>query len=108
MRILTATLLLAATAIGSGALAQPGGATDVQYLKAARCAGLASSSKLDGGDAAGHDAYLKANSANRSAYALAEADIRRNAARVQANKAKGYNKAELQAELSGACAALKG
>lgn len=107
MRILMAALLVA-TAGGSAAMAQPGGVTDVQYLKAARCAGLASSTNVGGGDASGFDAWLKANRANRSAYALEQAGVRKASARVQANKARGYSKTELEAELSGACAALKG
>ncbi|HEX8233119.1 MAG TPA: hypothetical protein VF559_07235 [Caulobacteraceae bacterium] len=107
MRILMAALLVAAAG-GSAAMAQPGGATDIQYLKAARCAGLASSANLGGGDASAFDAWLKANRANRSTYALEQASARKSAARMQANKATGYGKSELQAELSGACAALKG
>ncbi len=107
MRILLAALLIAAAG-GSAALAQPGESTDVQYLKAARCAGLASSANLGGGDASSYDAWLKANRANRSSYALGRADVVKSAARMQANKAKGFSKAGLEAELSGSCAALKG
>ena len=110
MRILAglAIAALGVSAISGAAVAQPGGhLSDVAYLEAARCAGLASSKKL-GGDGAALQALLKTESNGRLAAVMEQADEAQARARHEADRADDYSKGRLQAELTGACAALKG
>jgi hypothetical protein len=107
MRISTGLLIIAAAgAAATSAMAQPA-ASDSQFLQASRCAGLAASANL-GGDAAGIDGWLKANSEGRPAYVIERADQIRATAKIKANRAAGLEKDHLAAELGGACATYKG
>jgi hypothetical protein len=106
MRIL-AGLTIAAALIATGAAAQPGRLSDVSFMEAARCAGLASSGKLGAGDAAALKALVKSQSAGRDGYILDKADELQAQAERDASHADDYMKAKLTAELNGACAALK-
>lgn len=107
MRISTGLIIIAAAAAAAtSAMAQPQ-ASDAQFLQASRCAGLASSANL-GGDAAGIDGWLKANSEGRPAYVIERADQVRTTAKLKGNRASGLEKDHLAAELGGACASFKG
>jgi len=109
MRILAtlAAAALGASAISGGAMAQPGHLSDVAYMQAARCVGLASSGKLNG-DSAELKALLKAEANGRVPAVLEQADEAQARAKREAERADSYSKDRLQAELSGACASLKG
>ena len=112
MRIL-AGLIITGTLIGAGALtataaaAQPGHLSDVGYMQAARCAGLASSAKLGSADAAALSSLVRSQSLGREPYILDKADEMQVRAKREADRADEYAKARLAAELNGACAALK-
>ena len=114
MRILAGLAIvtaLGATALGltaTAASAQPGHLSDMAYVEAARCAGLASSAKLGAGDAAAMKALLSAQASGRMPYILDQADDAQSKARHEADKADDFTKSKLQAELSGMCASLKG
>ena len=107
MRILAGLMMTAALGV-TAAAAQPGRLSDVAYIQAARCAGLASSGKLGPADPGALISLLKAQSGGREVYVLEKASSMQDDAKRQANHADGYNKEKLAAELSGACAALKG
>ncbi len=112
MRIL-AGLVITGTLIGAGAFAataaaaQPGHLSDVAYMQAARCAGLASSSKLASADSAALSSLVKSQSMGRDPFILDQADEMKGKAKREADHADEYGKARLAAELNGACAALK-
>ncbi len=107
MRIL-AGLAITTAFIATGATAQPPGhLTDVAYMEAARCAGLASSSNLGAADAAQFKALLRSQETGRASYVLDKADEMQRTAKRQADHADGMSKEALQNELSGACAQLK-
>jgi hypothetical protein len=76
--------------------------TDVDYLRAARCKGLAEGL---GGDATGLTAFLKANGKVREAYILERGDAEAFKAKKEA---KGDRRERAQAELAGPCAAFTG
>ena len=112
MRIL-AGLVITGTLVGMGAFAataaaaQPGHLSDVAYMQAARCAGLASSSKLGSADAAALASLVRSQAWGRDPYVLDKADDMQSQAKREADRADEYSKARLSAELNGACAALK-
>ncbi len=103
MRTLAAILVLA---VASGAAASASAQTrltDIQFVKVARCAGLAGDDRFD--------AVYKANEKGRSPFAIAKADEARDSAarearRVQKGRTPGGQE-RIDAELGGACAALK-
>ena len=113
MRIL-AGLMITGTLVGMGALAataaaaQPGHLSDVAYMKAARCAGLASSSKLGSADGAALTSLVKSQAWGRDPYVLDKADDLQSKAKREADHADEFSKPRLSAELNGACASLKG
>jgi len=109
MRTLTGLLILAAAAtVGATAASAQPKVSDSQYMQASRCAGLASSANLGGGDAAGLNGWLKANAEGRPTFVTERADQMRKSAQVQANRAKGLEKQQLSSELGGSCASFKG
>jgi len=96
-----AAVTLASLALASSAsLAVAAQTTDVDYLRASRCRGLAAGL---GADASAINAYLKSAAAGRSPAVLNRADEEFARARRQGRNEEG--KARLQAELSGPCAA---
>ncbi len=107
MRILAGLMMTAALGV-TAAAAQPGRLSDVAYMQTARCAGLASSGKVGSADASGMIALLKSQSGGRDPYVLDKATSLQQEAKSQADRASGYSKEKLSAELSGACASLKG
>ncbi len=107
MRIITAAVIaatavsgLAATATATAAFAAEGRLTDSQFIKAARCAGLA------GDDAAKFDALVKANKRGRADFVIDKAMTAKSDAARAARSAREGGKAEIAAELAGVCASL--
>jgi hypothetical protein len=76
--------------------------SDTQFIRAARCSGLA------GEDSAKFDALVKANKRGRADFVMDKATNAKNDAAKLARTAGEGGKAEIAAELSGACAALAG
>jgi hypothetical protein len=101
MRIAAIIVALAATA-ASAAHAQPGRLTDVEYLQAARCAGLAEAG-IGGADAASINALMKAEGRGRAGFIADKAEATRAQVMRQANRASTERKAGFAAELAGAC-----
>lgn len=102
MRKFTAVMIAAAAAgfTATAATAQTR-LSDTQFIKAARCAGLA------GEDAARFDELLKANKRGRADFVLTKASDAKASAVRQIRKADGEGaKAEIAAELAGVCAGL--
>lgn len=100
----TALIVFALTAAAATtASARASHLTDVEYLQAARCSGLAASEALGAMDTASIDALLKAESRGRISYIVDKADAAKADARRQANRAKAERKSGLLAERSGAC-----
>ncbi|MDB5472636.1 MAG: hypothetical protein JWR84_4196 [Caulobacter sp.] len=102
------TLLISATLlalVGASAVsAQPADRlSDAQFVKAARCKGLA---KGEGIDTKGVDAVIKANKRGRADWIIDKAMNAQDDAQVEASKADGTRKAELIAERNGACQAF--
>lgn len=103
MRIaLTAIMMTAAFATAAEARARH--LTDVEYLQAARCSGLAASGALGEVDTASIDAMLKEEGRGRTGFIVDKAHTTKVDAKRQAARAKPERKAGLQAELNGACA----
>ncbi len=96
LAIASATLLTAGTASASDRL------SDVVFLKAARCTGIA---KAVPGvlDAQALEAFYKKESLQRSPFVMDRADSEADRAR---REARGSGKEKATAELSGICAAL--
>jgi len=100
MRITTAAIIAAAAVSGltaTAAFAQTR-LSDMQYVKLARCSGLA------GEDSARFDALLKANKQGRDSYIADKAASARTTAAREARTAGEGGKASIAAELNGACA----
>ena len=96
-----------ASLAATGALAQPGRLSDVGYMQAARCAGLASSANLGSSEGATLKSLLRAQSNGRQPFILDKADEAQQSAKREADRADDFSKSKLQAELNGACASLK-
>ena len=107
MRILFGLAALAALG-ATAASAQPGHLSDMAYLQAARCVGLASSKALGGADAKGMSAWLQTESLRRPDFIVEKGDEMQRQAKYQADRADDMAKPRLQAELAGQCASLKG
>jgi len=101
MRLFPIAVVLAGVAVAGSALAA-GRATDVDYLNAARCRGIAGALSAD---TSALDAFLKAQGRTRIDYILQKADDEQ---RRGARDAKSPSKsAATAAELSGPCQAFK-
>jgi hypothetical protein len=99
----TAIFAIAAVALfAAGSASASDRITDAQFLKAARCAGLAKAvpGVLDG---QALDAFYKQASVQRGPAVMDRADAESDRAR---REAKGSGKERATAELSGFCAAL--
>ena len=106
--ILAGALAVASVlAIAGLANAQPSGQlSDMGYIGAARCTGLAEGSHVD---AAALRAVLAREENRHPAYALDRADEMRSEAKGQATRATGYAKQSIADELAGPCQSyLKG
>jgi hypothetical protein len=102
MRTLLAFLAFFLTVGGTAAYAQPK-LTDVQYVQAARCAGLVEGS---GGDVAALNAILNTQSRSREAFIAERAANYRSEAARAIRKATGAKLAGLTTERDRTCATL--
>ena len=98
MKILSAAFIVGLTVSGSALAAQS--VTDMDYIKASRCKGLADGSGLT--DTKGLDDYLKAAGRRRIELAQDRAQSEYDRARRSTRSDEG--KAHYAAELAGACA----
>ena len=95
-----AAIAFASASLATGsAAALPAQPTDMDYLRASRCRGIAAGL---GADASGIEAYLKTAAQGRS---LSVQDRGGQEFAKAKRQASGDGKTRLQAELSGACAA---
>lgn len=105
-----ATALFAATVLAAGiaAAVTPVHAetmlSDVAYMQAARCAGLAEGSGID----AHRLVQTLDRQDGRMSYVVDKADELRSDAKREARRASGYDKQQVQAELSGVCRSYLG
>jgi len=100
----TAAIALAAAGLlAAGAAAASDRVTDLDYLKASRCKGLATGL---GSDTAGFDAFLKEQSRSRSVMVIDRGDTEMTRGKREASR--GDAKDRLSAELSGPCVAYTG
>lgn len=105
MRIPTGIIIFAAAATAAtGAFAQTR-LTDVEYIKASRCAGLASALE---GDVAAFDTLLKAQKRARETFILDRGRSARADASKAAARADEADKARLVAERDGICQTFLG
>lgn len=103
MRIITAAVIAATAVSGltaTAAFAAEGRLSDSQFIKAARCAGLA------GADAGKFDALVKANKRGRADFVIDKAMTAKSDAARQVRSAREGGQAEIAAELAGVCASL--
>lgn len=107
MRTLIAFATLA-TLGATAASAQPPRLSDVAYIEAARCVGIATSKTIASPDAKSMEAWFNSERAGREEFIVEKAEDTLRDAKIQANRANPYMKSQLEAELSGACATLKG
>jgi hypothetical protein len=102
MKVAAIALTLAACAAAGSAFA--GSATDLDYLKAARCKGLATT--IGQVDTTGLDAYLKTESRGRAPFVIERGDTELTRAKREARAVE--RKDRLTAELTGPCMAYMG
>ena len=98
------TVIALTCAVATTASARANHLSDVEYLQAARCSGLAASEALGAMDTASIDAMLKTESRGRVGYIVDKAGQAKADAKRTANRAKAERKAALLAERAGACA----
>ncbi len=99
-------IVVAALVASSPVLARSERLTDVQYLQAARCQALISSSALGKGDSHVIDALMKQQSVGRMEAILDRADDMRSDASRIARSSSAMEKAALTAERDGVCTAF--
>lgn len=103
------SLIIATAAIASFAsVAHAGPVTNLQFLEAARCRGLAGSENLGKLDTAALDTFLRTESGSREAPVRVSAQNKIQSAQKEADGAEGEKKAKLIAEREGRCAAYIG
>ncbi len=100
---ITAIALTAVALFTAGAASASERVSDLDYLKASRCKGLATGL---GADSSGLDAFLKEQSRSRTPLAVARADDEM--ARGKRDAKKSDTKDRMSAELSGPCMAYSG
>ena len=101
----TAAVLLAALGLAvAGSAMASDHLTDVDYLKANRCRGLAAG--LGAGDTAGLDALIKTEGRSRQEIIYSRGQQEQDRAKREATRADGKDR--LTAELNGACVAYMG
>lgn len=105
MRLITFAVAAASFAAIAGSAAAA--ATDVEYLQASRCKGLASGS-LAPVDTAALDAYLQTEKRFRSIQVVDRGQDAMDRAKREAKTNNEQRKARLTAELNGPCQAFKG
>lgn len=97
-------LIIAAVAFGALAGTAQAGVSNLNYLEAARCRGLAASENLGKLDTAALDAFLRDEGASRDLAVRTSAIKKIEAARKEADAAEGDQKAKLLAHRESACA----
>lgn len=103
------TLIIATVAVASLAgAAQAGPVTNLQFLEAARCRGLAGSEALGKLDTTALDTFLRAEGSSRELATRVSAQKKIQSAAKEADGADAEKKAKLLAERDGACAAYMG
>lgn len=103
------TLIIVTVAAASLAgAAHAGSVTDLQFLEAARCRGLAVSENLGKLDTASLDALLRTEASTRDPAALNSAQNKLKAAQKEADAADGEKKTKLLAEREKNCGAYLG
>ncbi len=103
------TLIIATLAAASLAgVAHAGSVTNLQFLEAARCRGLAGSENLGKLDTTSLDALLRAESGTRDPAALNSAQNKMKSAAKEADSADGDKKTKLLAEREKTCGAYMG
>jgi len=98
-------LIIAAVAFGSLAGVAQAGVSNLSYLEAARCRGLAASENLGKLDTAALDAFLRTEGASRDLAVRTSAIKKIEAAQKEADGAEGEKKAKLLAQREGGCGA---
>ena len=104
MRIATIMLTAAATLMVAGS-ALAADVTDVSFIQASRCRGIASVTAAGTTDL---DSWLKAASRSRDSSVIAKAANAQDAGRREVKTTNAERKARLAVELSGPCQAFKG
>lgn len=99
-----AIVLAAASFVAAGSAFAAERASDLDYLKAARCKGIAEG--VGATDTASLDAFLKSNGTGRVAYVAERASSEQDKAKREGRK--GERKERLTAELNGPCMAYMG
>ena len=103
------TLIIATVAIASLAgVAHPGTTTNLQFLEAARCRGLASSENLGKLDTASLDSFLRTEGSSRDGAVRTSAQNKIASAQKEADGASAEKKAKLLAEREAKCGAYIG
>ncbi len=108
MRTLAGLMVVAATLTGTAASAEPRKLSDVDFLEAARCVGIASSGKIGSTDVPALNGWLRSQSTGRSIYIAERADQVQHDAKMEASRAGEFQKQRLINELNGVCATLRG
>ena len=98
-----AIALVAAGLLAAGTAAASDRVSDLDYLKASRCKGLATGL---GADTSGLDAFLKQQSSSRSPVVVERGDSEVTRGKREASRADAKDR--LSAELSGPCLAYAG
>jgi hypothetical protein len=97
-----AMVLAGASLVAAGSAAASDRVSDLDYLKASRCKGIAVAT---GADTAGLDAYLKVAERGRQSVVVERGE---NELLRAKREAKGDRKDRIVAELTGACSAYTG
>ena len=103
--VLVATLVIAAGAAAVTPVNAEPAMSDVAYMQAARCAGLAQGAKMD---TTKIDALLRDQQLGRESVAVDRGGEMRDDARRQASHAGPIERQQLAAEMNGACRAYLG
>jgi len=105
MRLITSAFstVCVLTAAGTASAA----VSDVEYLRANRCRGLAAA-ELAAVDTAALDAFLKAEKRTRSTFVADRGQAELDKAKREAKTTNAERKARLTAELTGPCQVYKG
>jgi len=101
-KIIIATVVAVSALAG---VAQAAEISNLQFLQAARCRGLAASQGLGKLDTASIDAFLKEETGRRELPIRVSANNKISAAQKEGDKAEGEKKDKLLAERAGVCSA---
>lgn len=102
----TPIILAAAALLSAGTAVAAERVSDLDYLKASRCKGLAAA-QVGAIDGAALDAFIKEHGKVRSAYVLQKGKDEATRAQREARKSQDERKAKLVAEADGPCQAFK-